>query len=338
MYDSFHLFPFDKVPPRSRIIIYGAGIVGREFYRQVTALNYCTVLFFADRNHESPKRFHHMEPLCPPEMIPAADFDYVVVAAHSANHKNEIHDLLLGMKVEPAHIVHGGASIPGIDIAMNVNSTYGGISYSQCGDDVIVDSVFKILSIPQPSYIDVGAHHPTNISNTALLYKQGSRGINVEANPNLIEEFRARRPDDVNLCVGVDVKTGEMPFYMIDDLSGRNTFCREVAEEFVAQYTQFSITKVITVPVVTLDSIIEQHAGGKWPHYCSMDIEGLDYAVLKESNLRDGPLVITVEVHQPDPMRQMTAMMRGKGYLPYCRSWGNVNYVREDVMDVLLPQ
>jgi FkbM family methyltransferase len=335
MHGYFHLFPFDKIPPRSRIVIYGAGIVGNDFHKQISALNYCTILFFADRNHASPKRFHHMEPLCPPELIPAADFDYVVVAANAEKHKQEIHNLLVGMKVEPARIVHYGASIPRIDIAMNINSTYGGVSWSQCGDDVMVDSIFKILRIHQPSYIDVGAHHPINISNTALFYRQGSRGINVEANPNLIEEFRARRPDDVNLCVGVDVKAGEMPFYMIDDLSGRNTFCKDVAEEFVAQYTDFSITNVIRVPVVTLDSIIEKYAGGKWPHYLSIDIEGLDYAVLRESNLNDGPLVVTVEVHHPEPMRQMTEMMRDKGYLPYCRSWGNVNYVRKDVMDKL---
>ena len=41
-------------------------------------------------------------------------------------------------------------------------------SYSQCGEDLIVKFIFDILNIKNPSYIDIGAHHPNYISNTAL--------------------------------------------------------------------------------------------------------------------------------------------------------------------------
>ncbi len=62
---------------------------------------------------------------------------------------------------------------------------FGGVTHAQHGDDIIIRAVFDNLGIDNPSYLDIGAHHPTNISNTKLFYDAGSRGINVEANPNL---------------------------------------------------------------------------------------------------------------------------------------------------------
>lgn len=53
------------------------------------------------------------------------------------------------------------------------------------------------MGIKKPSYIDIGAHHPYEISNTAIFYMNGCRGVNVEANPNLIDEFYKERPDDI---------------------------------------------------------------------------------------------------------------------------------------------
>ena len=76
-------------------------------------------------------------------------------------------------------------------------------SYSQCGEDLIIAFLFRSLGIERPGYIDIGAHHPTYLSNTRLLYARGSRGINIEANPALIRRFRTQRPGDVNLNIGI---------------------------------------------------------------------------------------------------------------------------------------
>jgi hypothetical protein len=59
---------------------------------------------------------------------------------------------------------------------------FGGRTYAQHGDDLAVLNIFKRLGIERPSYLDVGAYHPFDLSNTALLYERGSRGINVEPN------------------------------------------------------------------------------------------------------------------------------------------------------------
>src|SRR5690606_9910227 len=66
---------------------------------------------------------------------------------------------------------------------------YGHITYSQHGEDLLILNLFDQLQIKNPSYLDLGAHHPTDISNTKLLYDRGSRGVNIEANRHLIEAF-----------------------------------------------------------------------------------------------------------------------------------------------------
>src|SRR5689334_18987985 len=67
---------------------------------------------------------------------------------------------------------------------------FGIHSYSQCGEDIIIDHVFRLRGIPSPSYIDIGANHPYFINNTAMFYERGCRGINIEANPQLLSAFQ----------------------------------------------------------------------------------------------------------------------------------------------------
>jgi hypothetical protein len=59
------------------------------------------------------------------------------------------------------------------------------VSYSQSGEDVIVDFIFQILKIQKPSYLDVGAHHPSYLSNTYLFYQKGCQGVCIEPDPVL---------------------------------------------------------------------------------------------------------------------------------------------------------
>lgn len=75
------LFPFDKVGHDERIVIYGAGEVGVEFARQVTALGYCTIVAFADQNSGTSGFGGY--PVWPPELLPekAAEYGRIVVAS-----------------------------------------------------------------------------------------------------------------------------------------------------------------------------------------------------------------------------------------------------------------
>lgn len=47
------LFPFEKIPMGSQILIYGAGELGQEYLRQIILTNYCTIVGFIDKAAKS---------------------------------------------------------------------------------------------------------------------------------------------------------------------------------------------------------------------------------------------------------------------------------------------
>ncbi|GGC55678.1 hypothetical protein GCM10011504_37540 [Siccirubricoccus deserti] len=209
---------------------------------------------------------------------------------------------------------------------------FGPLSYAQFGEDLILLNLFRQLGVDRPSYLDIGAHHPVHCSNTALLYAQGGRGVCVEANPNLIPAFAELRPEDVTVNIGVGPAEGELPFYMIDAWSGRNSFDRAAAEAFVAAHPEFSIREVRRIPVITLDQVVARHCGGAWPDLLSIDIEGQDVAVLAASGLRRGagPRVICAEVvsgGDQDAGSDMAALLQERGYVEAIRTVGNSLFV-----------
>ena len=99
----------------------------------------------------------------------------------------------------------------------NIESINHKKSYSQCGEDLIVKFIFDSLSIAKPSYIDIGAHDPFLISNTALFHELGSRGINIDPDDNLLEKIKAVRPEDINLNIGVGPEKSTMDLYIMSE-------------------------------------------------------------------------------------------------------------------------
>lgn len=231
-----------------------------------------------------------------------------------------------------------GGEVP---YAGHPDQLFGHTTYSQHGEDLLFASIFHLLGIKFPSYIDIGAHHPRNISNTALLYSRGSRGINVEANPYLYKKFLEDRPSDVNLNVGVSDKEGVLAFYMIDDFSGRNSFSKSVAEEFVRQYPAFSIREVRPIPVTTIHAILDRYANGKCPSLLTIDVEGLDYSILNSMDLQKyRPAVICAEVvfaGSDNAGKNIVELLRRNNYYVHAITPGNVIFVDEMHRKVLQP-
>ncbi|MCD7914177.1 MAG: hypothetical protein LUG96_02180 [Tannerellaceae bacterium] len=66
---------------------------------------------------------------------------------------------------------------------------YGSTSYSQEGEDIVLNFLFENKEGYKGFYVDIGTHHPFRFSNTAYFYKQGWQGINIEPTPGAIEVF-----------------------------------------------------------------------------------------------------------------------------------------------------
>ena len=147
-------------------------------------------------------------------------------------------------------------------------------SYSQCGEDLIVKFIFDILKIKNPSYIDIGAHHPYYISNSALFYESGSRGVNIEPDPVLFKNFLSARIKDVNLNIGIGAKNEILDFYVISEPS-LNTFSKIEADNYKFQ-GNYTITKIEKINVRTINDIIDEYFKGIFPDFLSLDAEGVD--------------------------------------------------------------
>lgn len=214
------------------------------------------------------------------------------------------------------------------------DQTLGNVSYAQHGEDIVLFGIFKQLGIQCPRYLDIGAHHPIHISNTALLYEHGGRGVNVEANPHLIDAFYDLRPRDITLNVAVGAAQGELDFYFIDDFSGRNTCDLEVAQDFVSKYPQFKIQRKIRVPVETVRSIYDRYFLPDEIDLLSLDVEGMDYEILSSAfNSGVFPKIVVVEIvcgGDNSQANEMRKLLEQNGYFIHVRLGANYVGVRNE--------
>jgi len=208
-------------------------------------------------------------------------------------------------------------------------------SYSQCGEDLIARFVFDTLRIPSPTYLDIGAHHPTYLNNTFIFYKQGGHGVNVEPDPELIARFQRQRSRDVNLNVGIGEREGEMPFYVMS-VPTLNTFSESDARA-IEREGKVRIERVVTLPVRPVNAVLSEYfpAG---PDFFSLDVEGLDLAILRSIDFGSfRPKVICVETITYSEHRigrkipEIEAVLRDNDYFVYADTHINTVFVDRQI-------
>lgn len=215
-------------------------------------------------------------------------------------------------------------------------STKPKLSYSQTGEDIIIKSIFEAINVDKPSYLDIGAHHPTYLNNTAMLYKAGCRGINVEPDPILFSAFIKDRSKDINLNIGVATKPGKLTFYVMDPPT-LNTFSESEADKYVSE-NGFSIRKKLLLDVNTIRNIVNEHHNGKFPDFLSIDVEGLDYDLIQSINYKKTyPKVICVETityssnGKGIKQKKIINHLQSQGYMVFADTYINTIFVRKDL-------
>lgn len=217
---------------------------------------------------------------------------------------------------------------------LNPPVNHGGkISYSQCGEDLLIDYILRLRNVHQPTYIDIGAHDPYTLSNTAIFYMRGCRGINIEANPQLIERFRIERSEDINLNIGVGECNGELDFYVMSD----NTLSTFSEQEMRAlQGYGHKLERVERIRVQTLTEILKQYNGGAFPDVMSLDVEGKDLEILQSINFGGSiPKLICVEAAEYSPAGagaknvRTLDFLKSVGYFEYASTNLNAIMVHE---------
>ncbi len=212
----------------------------------------------------------------------------------------------------------------------------GKISYAQCGEDMIASFVFDVLKIARPSWLDIGAHHPTYLNNTFTFYERGARGVNIEPDPDLFARFPVERPRDTNLNIGIGPVAGELEFYI---MSARTLNTFSAAEAQAAEATgRVRIERTIRLPVRPVNEVLEQHFSAGAPDLLSLDVEGLDLEILKSWDFsRWRPRVACVETIAYDAGRnglqkdEIGEVLHDSGYLEYACTNINTLFVDKGV-------
>jgi FkbM family methyltransferase len=211
-------------------------------------------------------------------------------------------------------------------------------SVAQQGEDLILLNIFEFLEIPKPTYIDIGAAHPVLFNNTYLLYKNlGARGVLVEPNPHYNDEIARFRPEDTSLNVGIGVTDrAEADYYVIRERPQLNTFSKEQADIQVKLAGPRAIEKVVKMPLVNINRVIEEHLDGRAPDLISLDVEGLDLAVLKSLDWeRYRPAVLCVETmafEKKGVDEEIVQFVEAQGYSVRGGTWVNSMFVANELL------
>lgn len=207
-------------------------------------------------------------------------------------------------------------------------------SYSQCGEDLIIDFVLSALGIPDRSYLDIGANHPMISNNTYLFYQQGFQGVCVEPDPESYAILKKKRKRDICLNVGVGrTQEKNADFYVMSPKTS-STFSREQAERYQASDKK-KMVRVIKRPLISVNEIIQQHFKG-CPHLVSIDVEGMDFDILKTFDFsRYRPTIFCVETLSIAEDRSQHKIfgiieyMYENGYMNYADTYINTIFVDE---------
>ncbi len=220
------------------------------------------------------------------------------------------------------------------EVKNNYFDGYALKSYSQEGEDMVLRRLFEKQKTG--FYVDVGAHHPKRFSNTYFFYKLGWSGINVDAMPGSMTAFNRMRPRDINIEKPVSNKKQLLTYYAFNE-PALNGFSKELSEERDGKGSYFvKFTKDIETS--TLEEILDNNLPkAQSIDFLSIDIEGLDFNVLKSTNLEKyHPKVILVEILNSSladiQVSKIYKFLTDAGYEFYAKAVNTVIFKHKEVV------
>ena len=165
------------------------------------------------------------------------------------------------------------------------------------GEDLFIKNYYR--NKKKGFYVDVGAYHPLEGSNTHLLYKKGWRGINLDINYYSIKLFNFLRKNDLNIHSGIANKKSKLIMYYRKEINMLNTLDKEIAKIHFRNGFNKKIIKVNTLNYFIsknfkkLDKI----------DFMNIDVEGVELNVLKSLDFKAyKPQLICIEIHNKNNM------------------------------------
>jgi FkbM family methyltransferase len=210
-------------------------------------------------------------------------------------------------------------------------------SFSQYAEDAIFDHLMRPGR--QGTYVDVGANHPIEGSNTFRLYLRGWRGLAIDPNPLFASGYRKHRSRDTFLAEGVSMNPGELNYYAFET-DVYNTF--DEARATFLQGKGEKLSSKTPIACRRLAEIVDIELPGTQIDLLNIDCEGFDVEALDSLDLSvRRPTVIMVEDYdryhsfQRDlPKAKIETYLNAARYLPLAQTaWSGI-YIAEDWKDL----
>jgi FkbM family methyltransferase len=212
---------------------------------------------------------------------------------------------------------------------VNHYSQYEKKSWSQSGEDIIIEYLFGLRKIDKPTCIDIGAYDPVFANNTYKFFLKGSKIVNIDANPSAIESFIKHRSSDINLNIGIGASEGEFDFYIMDD-PALNTFSE--LEKINLEKSGHQLKEVKKIKMLTINQIAHKYFHDTALDLLSVDAEGVDFDIIKSLDFaKYQPKVICIESinYTPDgtgtKRHDLCRYIEDAGYYEYANT--NINSI-----------
>jgi FkbM family methyltransferase len=208
-------------------------------------------------------------------------------------------------------------------------------SFAAWGEDRIMDSwlILKGVNPTEVRYLDVGAAYPVFLSNTYAFYRRGGSGVLVEPDPTQAAELKRIRPRDEVVQAGAAECSGRSHLIRMSS-PVFNTFNSDAAEKVVNQsrgwmpYQRQEVVDTIEVAMQSLGDILEKYFSDRLLHILSIDVEGMDYKLLRSIDFnRFRPLIICTEIGTA--LDHYTELLKPFGYQFVCWTPDNYIFVKE---------
>lgn len=185
-------------------------------------------------------------------------------------------------------------------------------SYAQNGEDAIISGL--VGKQRDRVYVDVGAFHPVQYSNTYSLYKRGWKGIAIDPNPRAKILFKIFRPRDEFVLAGISNKKETRKYFTFSD-PAYNTMDEDQRSEWIKKgVKELGSIEVKCLPLLDILSGLNV----KKIDVLSIDVEGLDLEVLKSHDWNIPTGIVIVESHGfdlADPSKDpIFSFLSEKGY------------------------
>ena len=106
MFSHRHIFPFHLFREGERVIIYGAGDIGREFYREAKQEPFVKVLALVDKNAD--KLVDLPMPVAHLDILERFDYDSILISIHDEYVAGEVKDMLMKRGISAGKIKWDG--------------------------------------------------------------------------------------------------------------------------------------------------------------------------------------------------------------------------------------